>query len=800
MKITSPDLHFPPGAWLLTVCAATLLSACGGGASDMGGKSGEQDAEARIASGTTTLQLSGASLPASAAAQLAQPAFHVAPALLNPPDDTDVDDNNASARMGPRMQSVPPEFKDMPSRGLTVQALRFARQIRAEGADGYVAPMASSGPIATYSPAQIRAAYGLPTLPATGTTLTATQAAQLGAGQTIYLIDANTDPNIAAELAAFNQKFGLPTCTTQTIAANAALPLAAAPSSGCVFSVVYSNANGAMTSAAPAYDSGWATEIAMDVQWSHATAPLARIILVNTPDASTNSFMNAISLINSMGAGSVSMSFGAPEGSWTSSVDPVFTAANMSYFASAGDSGQSVQWPAVSPNVVAVGGTTLTYTGTGTRSEVTWSDTGGGISQYTATPSYQTSAVPDMGTLAHRSVSDVAFNADPNTGQYLAIITPGSTSVSWLSAGGTSLGAPQWAGIIAVANAVRAASAEPVLGDPHAILYEQISTVPGTYASDFADITKGSDGSCATCAAKTGYDQVTGLGTPNVTSLLATLSGASSGTTATGATPVVTSATINGTAGSALSFTVSVSGDSNPISYSMTGAPSGMLISSSTGAVTWAMPVAGTYSVRVTAKDSKTGLSGSGTYTVIIAAPTAPVVASASISGKVGTALSYSVVVTDTNPITYSITGAPSGMVISSTGTVTWTKPVAGTSAVTVTAKDTKTGLSGHGVLTVTITAAGTTTTTGPTITASAMNGIAGKPLSGTIVVSDPGASSLSISISGAPMGMMFSANGLTLTASWASPIQGSYSLKVLVNDSNGHSTQTTVPITIAAN
>jgi hypothetical protein len=287
------------------------------------------------------------------------------------------------------------------------------------------------------------------------------------------------------------------------------------------------------------------------------------------------------------------------------------------------------------------------------------------------------------------------------------------------------------------------------------------------------------------------------LGTPNVASLLATLSGASAGTGSTTAKPVVTSATINGSVGSALSFTVSISGDSNPITYSMVGAPSGMLIGG-TGSVTWPTPVAGTYSVSVTAKDSKTGLSGTGTYTVIIAAPAAPVVASANISGKVGTALSYSVAVADIDPITYSITNAPSGMTISSTGTVTWAKPVASTSAVTVTAKDTKTGLSGHGVLTVTITAAGTAT--GPTITAPAMNGVAGHQLTGTIVISDPGVSSLSVSISGAPMGMMFSVTGLTLTASWASPIQGSYSLKVLVNDSAGRSIQTTIPITIAAN
>jgi len=791
MKKTPVKSNFPSfGAWSLTACTAAMLAACGGGAGNTDTKSSLQQVEAPLASATTTVQLSGMSLQGAAAAQIAQPTFHLAAVLLNAPDDTDVVDNTASARMNPRMQAA--EFEGMPTRGLTLQALELARQQREASTNAAATPMATSTAVATYSPAQIRAAYGLPALSATGSTLTAAQAAQLGAGQTIYLIDAMSDPNIASELAAFNQKFGLPTCTTQAIATSAAMPLAAASTGACTFSVVNSTTSGSMTGTAPAYDSGWATEIALDVEWSHATAPLARIILINTPDASTNSFMAGVSLANSMGAGSVSMSFGAPEGNWTTQTASVFTVANMTYFASAGDSGPSVQWPAVMPNVVAVGGTTLTYSGAGTRSEVTWSDTGGGISEYTPTPIYQSSAVPDMGVLGHRSVSDVAFNADPNSGQYVAIIKPGSSSVSWGSAGGTSLGAPQWAGIVAVANAVRAASSKAALGDPHAILYEQISAVPGTYASDFYDVTQGSDGTCTTCSAKVGYDQVTGLGTPNGASLLSTLTGASVAATA----PLVTPASISGKVGTALSFTVSVT-DANPVTYALGGAPSGMLISSA-GTINWATPVAGTYSVTVIAKDSKTGVSGSGIYTIIIAAQSAPTVGSANVSGKVGTALSYTVAVTDSNPVTYTLTGAPSGMVISSTGTVTWPTPVAGTYSVTVTAKDSKTGLVATGVLTVTIVAAGATTV-GPIVTAPAMTGVAGKALTGTISVSDPGVSTVSISISGVPMGMMFSANGLTLTTNWADPVQGNYSLKVSVTDSAGHSAQTTVPITITA-
>ncbi|MFD2425146.1 hypothetical protein ACFSUI_14820 [Ralstonia solanacearum] len=292
--------------------------------------------------------------------------------------------------------------------------------------------------VTTYTPAQIRAAYGLPALPTSWTGLSAAQAAQMGAGQTIYIVDAMSDPNAAAELAAFNQTFGLPACATTTISPSTSLPLPAAGTAGCQFSVVYSTSAGGRTSTSPAYDSGWATEIALDVQWAHATAPLARIVLIEAPDASISSLLGAVNLANAMGPGIVSMSFGAAEGSWTASVDSAFASANMSYVAATGDSGSGVEWPSVSKSVLGVGGTHLTYSGT-TRSETVWSGTGGGISQYTSVPAYQTSAVPGIGTLSKRSVADVAFNADPYSGQYLAVITPGSSSVSW-----HSVGEPAW--------------------------------------------------------------------------------------------------------------------------------------------------------------------------------------------------------------------------------------------------------------------------------------------------------------------------------------------------------------------
>lgn len=775
----------------LPATLALLLAACGGGQPDGTATSSDtvaSDTADTVASSVTTLQLDGEAMPAEAARAEARPAFHAAPLLLDEPGDEDTLDPQASARRDAHVQPVPAGLERLSTRRLTVQALQSALRSHAYGvAGGTAAPMAGSSVVATYTPAQIRAAYGLPALPPAGTSLTPTQAASLGAGQTIYIVDAMHNPNAAAELAAFNQKFGLPGCTTRAIAPTASLPLPAASTTACEFSVVYNTATGGMTATAPAYDAGWATEIALDVQWAHAIAPLARLVLIESADATLNSLLGGIRLANAMGPGVVSMSFGADEGNWTASVDGAFTASRMTYLAATGDNGAGVLWPSVSANVVAVGGTTLNYSGSGTRSESGWSGTGGGTSAYVATPTYQTNAVPGLGSVARRTLADVAFNADPSTGQYTAVIPPGSSTPNWLSVGGTSLATPQWAGLIAIANAMRAQAAKAPLGAPHAMLYGSIATVPGSYAANFADITAGSNGSCAACTARSGYDILTGLGTPRAGTLLATLSGASAPASA----PVVTPASISGKAGTALSFTVSATA-ANPLTYSLSGAPAGMTIAT-TGVVSWPAPVAGTYSVTAKATDSRTGLSGQAIYTVTIAAATAPVVSGGAVGGTPGVALSFSAAVSSSNPITYTLTGAPAGMTIAGNGTVSWPSPVLGTYKVVVSAKDGKTGLVGQGTYTVTI------ANVGPSITAAPITGVAGKAVSGTIAISAPGATSVSVSITGVPLGMGFAINGLTLNASWPSPVAGSYTLKVTVVDSAGRTATATVPITISA-
>jgi hypothetical protein len=609
------------------MCAvsAAALTACGGGQDD--GGSAQADTAAQPLA--FELQPPDKDLPVEVATLEALPSFHVAPVLLDEPADTDARDPSASALRAARRQAVPAEMSGLPTQRLSLDDLLAARRMRAlssgtGNSEGTAKPLAGAGTVATYTPAQIRAAYGLPALPAPGATLSPAQAAALGAGQTIYIVAARHNPNAAAELAAFSQKFGLPGCATKAIAATAALPLAAPPAAACEFSQVYATAAATRTATAPAYDAGWATEMALDVQWAHATAPLARIVLVEAVDPTLNSLLGAIKLANAMGPGVVSMSFGAPEGSYTAQVDSAFTVARMSYLAATGDSGASVSWPSVSTNVLAVGGTTLSWAGSGLRGELAWSGTGGGTSATTATPAYQTNAVPGFTGYVRRAVADVAFNADPSSGQYVAVMRPGSSAVNWISAGGTSLATPQWAGLLAVANAQRALAGKAPLGLPHPMLYGQIAAVPGNYAGAFADVLSGRHGSCALCTARIGYDQLTGLGTPNAAGLLSQLSGAAAAAPTPApapapapvpspapapakAGPVITATPMTGKVGQVMTGSFSISNPSaTSMSVTISGAPAGMGfgVSGLTFTARWPTPVAGSTTLNVTAKNA----------------------------------------------------------------------------------------------------------------------------------------------------------------------------------------------------
>ena len=677
-------------ATLLSCLAAAALTACGGGAETAAPQAAAEQVQAPVASTTATTE--------AFAGVEALPSFHMAPAQLDEPADIDAGGRGFSALQAPHRFAIDAAVAGLSTARLTPERLAAARRVRAASA-GSAKPSAAAIVGAVYTPAQIRAAYGLPALPAVGATLSAADAANFGAGQTIYLIDAYDNPNAFADLAKFNTKFGLAGCTSVPLTTTSALPLAKA-GSGCTFSVAYTDSKAALLAAAPAYDADWLAEISLDVQWAHAIAPLARIVLIEVTDANSNNLLGGVALANKMGAGVVSMSFGAPEGSWVKSSDATLAATGMTYIAAAGDDGAQALWPAVSPHVLAVGGTSLQWSGSGTRYESAWASSGGGVSAYESVPDWQSATtVPGAGKATMRTVSDVAFNANPSTGQYVALTAKGATTTNWNAYGGTSIGAPQWAGLVAVANARRVAASKALLGDFHATLYKTIATTPGTYASAFADITSGSDGACASCATAVGYDTVTGWGTPNAAALLSVL--VTDSTVTTAPTPVAVAPTVPGGAfsaqtGTAFFQSLNITAPSGvTTTYSLSGAPNGLTVTS-TGYLNWTAPVAGSYSFTATASTSA-GKSASAKYTLsVIKVNHAPTLASGTLSIKAGAALKATLAGSDIDgdALTYTMTGAPSGMTLSSAGVLAWAKAVKGTYALKVTVKDSH-GLAG---------------------------------------------------------------------------------------------------------
>ena len=445
------------------------------------------------------------------------PTYHLAPVELADPSEGDQD---------PLVARTAPVLEGMASLSTALLSTDVISQYTQELASTNVpavrrqaaTPAATTTNVVLYTPAQIRAAYQLPVANAT-IPVSSSDRAALGAGQTIYLVDAYDNPNALIDLNTFSKAFGLPLCTNVTVAASATLPLApASTTAGCTFSVVYAGATSGRVATPPAYNASWATEIALDVQSAHAIAPLARIVLIEAPSSFVSALGNGVMIANAMGPGVVSMSFASPERPWVTSLESLFTGKGMQYTAATGDSGAQVNWPAVSQHVLATGGTTLKLSGAN-RSETAWAKSGGGTSAYITVPTYQAALSP---AVAMRRVPDVAFDSDPYTGQYLALTAPGKT-VSYFSAGGTSIASPQWAGLLAITAAQRALSGLPTLTSVQSALYLNLLPSANAYSLAFFDVLTGTNGTCLSCAAAKGYDATTGMGTPNSTYLVGQL-------------------------------------------------------------------------------------------------------------------------------------------------------------------------------------------------------------------------------------------------------------------------------------
>lgn len=355
-----------------------------------------------------------------------------------------------------------------------------------------------------YTPQQIRHAYGFD-----GISFGAVPGD--GRGQTIAIIDPYNDPNIRADLQAFDRQFGLPDPPN----------------------FVKLNENGAIIpdGEVPGIpdDVSASVEMALDVEWAHAIAPGANIVLIEMTHFQTDDISNAVNLARSMpGVSVVSMSLGSNDNVTTPYLDGLMSTppghTGVTFVAASGDYGLPL-YPASSSGVLAVGGTRLTIGPDGTSTEVAWGGSGGGLSSSEPRPAYQASVLPNS---ANRGVPDVSYDADPGTGfaLYDSFGTP--AGAPWIygsghGEGGTSAGAPQWAALIAIADQGRALVGEGALDGAT----QTLPMLYGLSSSDFNDITSGKNVGSPSYSAGPGYDLVTGLGSPHADLIVRDLLGMS---------------------------------------------------------------------------------------------------------------------------------------------------------------------------------------------------------------------------------------------------------------------------------
>ncbi len=331
-----------------------------------------------------------------------------------------------------------------------------------------------------YSPAQMTAYLGL-----TGD----------GKGQTIAIVDAYNDPNIASDAETYSQQYGLPGVC------------GAGGAKGDCFTLDISQ-----QSATAAPDGNWGLETSLDVEWAHAIAPDATIKLFEAKDSTFASLFREVTAAEATRPAAVSMSWGYSGGEFSDETyyDHFCAVRTTVCVVASGDYGHPGSYPAYNPAVLAVGGTTLNLTADGSlASEQAWSGSGGGQSWVEREPAYQR-RVQASGM---RQMPDVAFDADPNTGVAIYDTLPYIGQSGWWLVGGTSLGAPSWSAILADADQLRASHGEPPLTAAGDAAQKAVYSLP---ASVLAPVTTGPDnGFCPVgCTPGAGYDEITGLGSP----------------------------------------------------------------------------------------------------------------------------------------------------------------------------------------------------------------------------------------------------------------------------------------------
>ncbi|WP_194925141.1 S53 family peptidase [Catenulispora pinisilvae] len=322
-----------------------------------------------------------------------------------------------------------------------------------------------------YGPSDLQSAYNLPT--------------NGGSGQTVAIVDAQDDPNAESDLATYRSTYGLPECST---------------ANGCFSKIAQDGSTNY-----PTGDTGWAGEISLDLDMVSATCPGCHILLVEANSANMSDLGTAVNQAVSQGAKYVSNSYGGNEdGTEAQSDSSYFNHPGVAITASSGDGAYAAgtEYPASSPFVTAVGGTSLTKDSSSRGwSESVWNTSssegaGSGCSSDETKPTWQT----DTGC-TKRMVADVAAVADPATGVAVYQTYGGS---GWAVYGGTSAASPIIASVYALA------------GTPGA--NDVPASYPYAHTSNLNDVTTGNNGTCSPsyyCTAGPGYDGPTGLGTPN---------------------------------------------------------------------------------------------------------------------------------------------------------------------------------------------------------------------------------------------------------------------------------------------
>jgi subtilase family serine protease len=350
-------------------------------------------------------------------------------------------------------------------------------------------PLPGSG----YSPSQIAKAYGFDKISSIGD----------GRGKTIAIIVAVNNPNIQKDLNTFCAAYGIPTTTVHIHHYPVKSP------------IVYSS----QTMGGIPWGLDWAQEATLDVQWAHAMAPGAKIVVVVAGTAQQEALLNAVRYAAIfVKADVINMSWGSNDWENTgydydsystvfrerqgqAKLEYYFAHRGVNYVAAAGDKGGVVSYPSVSPSVVSVGGTSLIYNSSSNTvtSETAWDRGGGGVSEYIPAPDYQA----DFNTSLFRSTPDLSLVADPYTGVSVYFTPIGDSQGGWYVFGGTSVSA-----VIMSALLARRAS----LGNAGTTPFNEkaYSLARTDYSRYFRDITEGSTGK----PAGVGYDLATGLGCP----------------------------------------------------------------------------------------------------------------------------------------------------------------------------------------------------------------------------------------------------------------------------------------------